>query len=88
MTDPGPHRPSYQHLFERHEVSTLPHTLKDLGQVGIDESVIWRAGETSGRVAGVQRLPTPAPTSPVSTWWRHCPPFWLEPVHHRPQASG
>lgn len=36
-----PHR----HLFQWHEVSTLPHPLKDLGQVRVDEGIIWKTRE-------------------------------------------
>lgn len=39
-----PHR----HLLQRHEVGALPHPLEDLGQMGIDESVVWKAPERSG----------------------------------------
>lgn len=33
----------YCHLFDWHEVSALSYTLKDLGQLRVDESVIWNA---------------------------------------------
>ena len=41
---PQPRLP-HRHLFQRHEVSALPHPLKDLGQMGVDESIIWKAPE-------------------------------------------
>lgn len=48
--DPGPHRP-HRHLLQRHEVCALPDPLEDLGQMGVDEGVIWKAAEHSERKA-------------------------------------
>lgn len=46
--DPGPHRP-HRHLLQRHEVCALPDPLEDLGQMGVDEGVVWKAAEHSER---------------------------------------
>ncbi len=32
---------SYCHLFDWHEVGTLPDTFKDLGELRVDERIIW-----------------------------------------------
>lgn len=38
---PRPHH----HLLQRHEVCTLPDPIEDLGQMGVDEGIVWKAAE-------------------------------------------
>lgn len=41
MLDLHNRKDPYRHLFDGHEVGTLPHSLKNLGKLRIDECIIW-----------------------------------------------
>lgn len=83
------HRPPHRHLFQGHEVRALPHPLEDLGQVGVDESIVWKAPEKAdcrglapGRSAGrEQRGHRTHPARAASREVLLCP-------HTRAQARG
>lgn len=47
--------PAHRHLLQRHEVRALPHPLEDLGQVGVDESIIWKVPEIREQRLSPQR---------------------------------